>query len=147
MVNYRKSRRIVDRPRTLWPSHFRSTAEGIGDDVKVPPATIAADTDESHDDATPADVSPGPEADVTDAVEPDEAGGREEGPLDAVADQPQEKPNIKRIKAVRWVAAGVLAAALTGAGSEGWLLFRHHQTDVAAAQALDAAKKFLAEGK
>jgi Mce-associated membrane protein len=117
--------------------------------VKHPPATIAADADESHDDAAPADASPEPEpepeaeADVTDTVEHEEATDQEEDPLDAVADHPRERPKIRRIKAVRWVAAGVLAATLTGAGSEGWLLFQHHQTDVAAAQALDAAKKYV----
>lgn len=43
----------------------------------------------------------------------------------------------------RWTAAAVLAVVLAGAGWEGWLLFQHHQRDVAAAQALDAAKKYI----
>jgi Mce-associated membrane protein len=37
----------------------------------------------------------------------------------------------------------VLAIVVAGAGYEGWLLFQHHQKDVAAAQALDAAKKYI----
>lgn len=43
---------------------------------------------------------------------------------------------------VRWIAAVVLVAVLAVAGVEGWQLFQHHQKDVAAAQALDAAEKF-----
>ncbi|MEB3983158.1 Mce protein [Mycobacterium sp. 663a-19] len=48
----------------------------------------------------------------------------------------------RRRKLVRWVGAAVLAAVLAGAGFEGWLLFRHHQTEVAAAQALEAATRY-----
>lgn len=42
----------------------------------------------------------------------------------------------------RWIAAAVLALGLIGAGYEGWLLFAHHQREVAAAQALEAAEKY-----
>ncbi len=42
----------------------------------------------------------------------------------------------------RWIAAAVLVAVLAVAGYEGWLLYQHHEKDVAAAQALDAAEKF-----
>lgn len=42
----------------------------------------------------------------------------------------------------RWIAALVLVGVLAVAGYEGWLLYQHHQRDVAAAQALDAAEKF-----
>jgi Mce-associated membrane protein len=145
MINYRQSWRIVSRPPPWWPSRFRNTAEGIGDEVRHPSANTAADADESKQDATLADASPEPraEADVTDEVERDAVSDQEEDPRDAIADRPQERPKIGRIKAVRWAAAGVLAATLVGAGSEGWLLFQHHQTDVAAAQALDAAKKYV----
>jgi len=44
--------------------------------------------------------------------------------------------------ATRWIGAAVLVAVLAVAGYEGWLLLQHHQKDVAAAQALDAAEKF-----
>jgi Mce-associated membrane protein len=36
----------------------------------------------------------------------------------------------------------VLALGVIGAAYEGWLLFAHHQREVAAAQALDAAQKY-----
>lgn len=44
--------------------------------------------------------------------------------------------------AMRWAAVGAVVAVLVGAGYEGWLLFRQHQKDVAASQALDAAQKY-----
>lgn len=57
---------------------------------------------------------------------------------------PQHKPRKRRdSRAIRWIAAAVIAAVLTGAGYEGWLLYQHHRQDVAAAQALDAAKKYM----
>lgn len=58
-----------------------------------------------------------------------------------VDDEPEE-PKGRRRRVGRWVACGVLAAVLAGAGYEGWLLFEHHQVKVAAAQALDAATKY-----
>lgn len=42
----------------------------------------------------------------------------------------------------RWVLAAVLAALLAVSGYEGWLLFAHHQRDVAAAQALHTAETY-----
>jgi Mce-associated membrane protein len=44
---------------------------------------------------------------------------------------------------LRWLAAAGLAVALAAAGSEGWLLFQQHQKDVAAAQALATAEKYV----
>lgn len=42
----------------------------------------------------------------------------------------------------RWIPAGALAVILAVAGYEGWLLYAHHQQEVAAAAALDAAERY-----
>lgn len=57
-------------------------------------------------------------------------------------DEEPEEPKRRPRRMGRWVAAGVLAAVLAGAGYEGWLLFEHHQIKVGSAQALDAATKY-----
>lgn len=44
--------------------------------------------------------------------------------------------------AIRWTAVVVFLAVSAGAGYEGWLLFQQHEQDVAAQQALDAARKY-----
>lgn len=44
---------------------------------------------------------------------------------------------------LRWLTAAALVVSLAGAtGYLGWLRFQHHQDEVAAAQALDAAQKY-----
>lgn len=63
--------------------------------------------------------------------------------LDAADDSQPDTRKARRIKATRCAAAITLAVALSGAGYEGWLLFQHHQKDVAAEQALAAAKKYI----
>jgi Mce-associated membrane protein len=98
--------------------------------VTLSAAELAADTDESDDGEAPVDTA---EAHAEDAD------------ADCVESSPEDKPRGGvdwRRKAVRWVAASVLAAVLALAGCEGWLLFQQHLKDVAAAQALDAAKKY-----
>lgn len=82
------------------------------------PAEAAAD--EGGDDADPAEAAA-------------DDGGDEEGPATG-------RPRGRT--ATRWIAAAVLVAVLAVAGYEGWLLFQHHQKDVASAEALDAAEKF-----
>lgn len=47
---------------------------------------------------------------------------------------------VRRV--LRWAAALTLAATLAGAGSTGWLIFQQHRHDVAARQALDAARSY-----
>lgn len=68
-------------------------------------------------------------------------------PSEAAAAEPDDSPPRERkglrINVARWAAAVTLAVVLAGAGYEGWLLFQHHQNDVASAQALDAAKKYI----
>jgi Mce-associated membrane protein len=44
--------------------------------------------------------------------------------------------------ALRRLAAAALVVALTGAGYLGWTAYQRHQADVAAAQALDAARNY-----
>ncbi len=121
-------------------NRFRTAAEGIGDEVADSPAIAAAEADEAHDDTTPADASPDMDSGGADPAEPAEVPDQDE----AIADDlwPDRRKG-RRINVVRCTAAGVLAIVLTGAGYEGWLLFQHHQKDVAATQALDAAKRYI----
>jgi Mce-associated membrane protein len=90
--------------------------------VKDSVLTAAAADEDSED--SDADVEP----DVEDEVETD---GDPEG------------RNTWRSKPVRWLAAVALVVTVSGAGYEGWLLFQHHQEEVAGTQALDAAKKYI----
>lgn len=64
----------------------------------------------------------------------------------AVPDQPEVSVPVPGRwdsgRAVRWVAAIMVLAAGAVAGYEGWLLYRQHQADVAAAQALNTAKTY-----
>lgn len=62
--------------------------------------------------------------------------------VESTAEKVPSNRKAQRARPVRWAAAGVLAVVLAAAGYEGWLLFQHHQRDVAAAQALDAAMKY-----
>ncbi|GAB1813139.1 hypothetical protein MUNTM_21780 [Mycobacterium sp. MUNTM1] len=121
-------------------NRFRLAAEGVGDEVAQPLAPAAAETDGVEEvtkspDATP-DATPDADGADADTAAPDE----EE---DVAGDVNLEDPKRRRINVARCVAAGVLAAVLAAAGYEGWLVFQHHQKDVAAAQALDAAKKYI----
>lgn len=110
------------------------------------PAVATDDPDENLDDVVdenPDDTET--EADAaaeTDAA--DEAVDTEEGESeDAAEDDVPDMPAPRRGRSVlRWVAAAVLVAVLAGAGYEGWVLYQHHQEDVAADQALEAAKSF-----
>ncbi len=134
------------------------------------PADTAEAHSESDDDEGPANTSPdveAAEADPAEAVaedardedsvesglddevdEPEDPKGRgqtDKSKLDVPASDDEDDLATGRRRgrsAIRWIAAVVLVAVLAGAGYEGWLLFQQHQKDVAAAQALDAAKKF-----
>lgn len=129
LMNSRPSLSTVGNPATWLVNRFRAAAESIADEAPRPPAPAATEADEAPADDVPADEAPDDEA-------PDEGEG--------VADDAQ--PDVrKRLRGnvARWAAVAVLAAVLAGAGYEGWLVFQHHQKDVAAAQALDAAKKYI----
>ncbi|RAU98231.1 Mce protein [Mycobacterium colombiense] len=137
LMNNRPALRPVGNPGTWLVSRFRLAAARIGNDATHPPAPT--DTDDSGDDATPTGPSSDTSDDAAETAEPDTAGDDQELADEVRADA--RKP--RRFNAVRWVAAGVLAILITGSGYEGWLLFQHHQREVAAAQALTAAKKYI----
>lgn len=120
LMNDRKPLQTVGNPGTWLVRRFRVAAEGIAD-VEVAP--------------TAADEPDVAEASPNQSEQTDKAAECEGGPL-----RPRKR---RRIKLVRAIAAGILAAVLATAGYEGWLLFEQHQKDVAAAQALDAAKKYI----
>lgn len=113
-MNNHPSLPTVGNPRTWLVSRFRSAAEGIETD-----------------------------SDATEAAQLDEIDDHDEDSLEGAGDQQPNKRKGRRVNVARRVAAAVLAVVLAGAGYEGWLLFQHHQKDVAAAQALDAAKKYI----
>lgn len=100
-------------------SRFRDATARSGGEAEQP-SDPAAEADAAEDDTTPPDT----DEDVADQLRPDSRKAR-------------------RTNVVRRAAAALLAVVLAGAGYEGWLLFQHHQRDVAAAQALDAAKKYI----
>ncbi|ORB06979.1 Mce protein [Mycobacterium mantenii] len=136
----RQSLRTAGNPGTWLVSRFRIAAEGAGEEVKQPPAIAVAEADEAGYDATPAVASPAGDGEAADPAEPEEAC---DGDQDTPDEQHCRGRNLRCRNAVRGVAAGVLAVVLAGAGYEGWLLFQHHQKQVAAEQALDAAKKYI----
>ncbi|OBH42254.1 Mce protein [Mycobacterium mantenii] len=136
----RQSLRTAGNPGTWLVNRFRVAAEGAGEEVGQPPAIAVAEADEAGDDTTPAVASPATDSDAADPAEPDEAC---DGDEDAADEQQSRSRNRRRGSVTRAVAAGVLAAVLACAGYEGWLLFQHHQKQVAAEQALDAAKKYI----
>lgn len=112
-------RRVVQEKSSSDP------AAAHADDSDADPAESSVedpDVEAGADEAAAADVEAG-------ADEPDEAA------------QP-EQPKKPARRWLRWAAAVVLALVLAGAGYEGWLLYQHHQREVAADQALEAAKKF-----
>ncbi|WP_293043022.1 Mce protein [Mycobacterium sp.] len=114
LMNHRPSLPTVGNPRTWLVSRFRIAAEGTETD-----------------------------GGATEAVQPDEVDDHHEDSLDGANDRRPSGRKGRRLNVARWAAAGTLAVVLAGAGYEGWLLFQHHQKDVASAQALDAAKKYI----
>ncbi|OBH55811.1 Mce protein [Mycobacterium colombiense] len=140
LMNSRPSLRTVGNPGTWLVNRFRLAAEGVGDEVPHPPAPTTAKADGAEEDTAPADATPDVDGDDADTAVPDEARGEDEASTDDVHSDGRKG---RRVNVTRWAAAGVLAAVLAGAGYEGRLVFQHHQKDVAAAQALEAAKKYI----
>lgn len=101
-----------------------------------PPAETVEAHDGSDDEDEPANEASEP--DPADAAAEDEADkdGENDGEDQQAVDR-RRGPSKKS-----WIAAAVLVAVLAVAGYEGWLLWQHHQKDVAAAEALDAAEEF-----
>jgi Mce-associated membrane protein len=92
-------------------------------DQDVPNASaedIGSDTDESEQSSTD-----------------DESGASK---LNADNDKRREHRWIR--STICWAAAAVFVAFAAGAGYEGWLLFQQQQRDLAAGQALAAARKY-----
>lgn len=56
---------------------------------------------------------------------------------------PKAESGGHRISFRRRLAAVVSVVVLAGAGYGGWLLYQHHETDIAGAQALAAAEKYV----
>lgn len=135
-MNPRPSLRTVGNPRTWLVRRFRVAAEGTGvaaDDV-TQPSTEAAEAAECAE-------APDTNGDATEVVGSDEVADADTP--EATEDEQPAKREGRRVKVARRAAAAVLAVVLAGAGYEGWLLFQHHQKDVAATQALTAAKKYI----
>ncbi len=101
-----------------------------------PPAETVEAHDGSDDEDEPANEASEP--DPADAAAEDAADedGENDGEDRRAVDR-RRGPSKKS-----WIAAAVLVAVLAVAGYEGWLLWQHHQKDVAAAEALDAAEEF-----
>ena len=110
------------------------------------PAETAGAHSESDDDNGPASTS----SDVESAEAAEDTGDEDgletvvddESGVDDEPEDPKGQGHTKGQSPIRWIAAVVLFAISAVAGVEGWLLFQHHQKDVAAAQALEAAKTF-----
>lgn len=97
------------------------------------------DTETEAGAAAETEADANPETDAADDAVDTEAGES----ADAAEDDAPDKPAPRRGRSVlRWVAAAVLVAVLAWAGYEGWVLYQHHQEEVAADQALEAAKSF-----
>ncbi|OBK89624.1 Mce protein [Mycolicibacter sinensis] len=97
---------------------------------------MSEETD-SADDHVEVEVEAEDEAVIetaTDETATDETATGETAPVDADAG-----PSSTRR---RWIAVALLALGVVGAAYEGWVLFAHHEREVAAAQALDAAQKY-----
>ena len=141
-MNHRPTLRTIANPGTWLVSRFRFAAEGSGNEEAHPAALASPDADEADDDTMPADAPPDTDDDPADTARADEVSD-DDHDEDVTDDRRPDGRKDRRANVVRRAAAGVLAVVLAGAGYEGWLVFQHHQKDVAAAQALDAAKKYI----
>lgn len=121
-------------------NRFRVAAEAVGDEVPPSPAVGASDAVATEAVTVPDDATVDADGDDTGTTVPDDIPDQDE---DVTGDVDPDSRKGRRGNIARWSAAAVLAAVLAGAGYEGWLVLQHHQKDVAAAQALDAAKKYI----
>lgn len=139
-MNYGPTLRRVGKPGTWLVRRFRLAAEGIGDEVTHRPAPATTEADQSGEDVKQAAASPDADNDAVQAAESDAVRDQDEDATDALRPIGRKR---YRVNVIRCAAIGALVVALVGSGYEGWLLFQHHQKEVAAAQALDAAKKYI----
>jgi Mce-associated membrane protein len=103
--------------------------------LKTTVETAATDAGGSGDDESPEEA-------VAENSSPPEDAGATETEFDEVDPPPTRDWKSLARAGIHWVATLAVAAVLAGAGYEGWLLFERHQSDLAAAQALDAARKY-----
>ncbi len=102
----------------------------------------ADDAEAAAEPVEPEAVTEESESDEADDETDDETGDRDDDEAGDDAGEPEPgKAGVRRISR-RWVAVAVLVLGLAVVGYESWLLFAHHQREVAAAQALDAAEKY-----
>ncbi|MCB0948180.1 MAG: Mce protein [Mycobacterium sp.] len=105
--------------------------------------TAGAASDVEAGDANGDDGDDGDAESATQDAGADSAdGSTDEDRAESGTDDEPAAPKGRSRSKIRWIAAVVLVAVLAVAGYEGWVLFQHHQKDVAAAQALEAAEKF-----
>ncbi|WP_046322159.1 hypothetical protein [Mycobacterium sp. UM_Kg1] len=99
--------------------------------------TAEAETDDTPADAESADgESADSEASTPPSDDAEDAGAADD---QAAAEPERSKAGVLQR---RWIAVAVLALGVIGAAYEGWLLYAHHQRNVAAAQALETAEKY-----
>ncbi|BBX30110.1 Mce protein [Mycolicibacterium alvei] len=79
-----------------------------------------------------------------DSQEPDRSAGGDQPDPDVSPPPDHDGPTVgrRRRPRMRWVAGIAMAALVAGAGYEGWLLYQQHDRNVAAQQALEAARNY-----
>lgn len=105
-------------------------------------ADAATTAGESTDGESTDGAAQTPSAD--DAKDTGAADATEDKTADAADDKAAAEPDLPKagVPLRRWIAVAVLALGVIGAAYEGWLLYAHHQRNVAAAQALETAEKY-----
>ncbi|MGB1224208.1 MAG: Mce protein [Mycobacterium sp.] len=113
-----------------------SEVEASTDDAAEKPDPAQADaTTDGDEESDAAGLKTGDETGLETGDETGEDDGF--GGADGLATGRRQRPSP-----IQWIAAVVLVAVLAFAGYAGWQLYQHHQVDVAAEQALDAAEEF-----
>ena len=121
-------------------------SESGDDEGPAASSEVEASTDDAAEKPDPAQADATTDGDE----ESDETGDEtsletgdetsdDDGPSDdaGLATGRRQRPSL-----IQGIAAVVLVAVLAFAGYAGWQLYQHHQVDVAAEQALDAAEEF-----
>lgn len=103
----------------------------------------APDSPQSAGDSASAGIGGSTVGTSTAVVEPDEQGTPDAANTCGGPGIEPAQPKDPRITRTRWVAAVLVALAMVGAGFAGWKLYQRHERDVAAAQALAAAEKYV----
>ncbi|MGB0963762.1 MAG: Mce protein [Mycobacterium sp.] len=113
-------------------------SESGDDEGPATSSEVEASTDDAAEKPDPAQADA-----TTDGDEESDAAGLKTGDDDGPSDDDGLATGRRqRPSPIQWIAAVVLVAVLAFAGYAGWQLYQHHQVDVAAEQALDAAEEF-----